>query len=167
MEVKGNEATDHLYRLSTSYPKSSFARGSEWPMDSSIDFGCLPSKAIIKQCGCASGLVVRYPMLSHSNCLWGHPQGCSRGHQPTFFQVTILFCVKNKNIKESMINLQKCPIGLHATLNKLSNELFYTKNRATSQKIWWFHQTLSSFQNQFLRWYHLRCVIIFTMVLQN
>jgi hypothetical protein len=31
-------------------------------------------------------------------------------------------------------------LGLDSILNKLSNELFYTQNEATSQKIWWFDQ---------------------------
>jgi hypothetical protein len=42
---------------------------------------------------------------------------------------------KNKNIKESMRNLQKCPTRNYPVLNKLSNELFYTQNEATSKKI--------------------------------
>jgi hypothetical protein len=52
----------------------------------------------------------------------------------------------NTKIKEFVRNLwgicENAQLGSNLSLNKLSNELFYTQNEVVNRKIWWFNHAI-------------------------
>jgi hypothetical protein len=105
--------------------------------------------------------------------LWGNFKICSLliwCLSSTPFVPNYLILLTRTRILRNLWGIYKnAQLGLDPVLTKLSNELFYSQNGATSQKIWWFDQFYDDmiFSWPIFTFSASWCFIIFAMVYWN